>query len=198
MPYWTIRSPCGTTWVIPRENLGITSGFGGQGVIPRYPARLSRNLPRVPHEKEGLSRFSRTEQERETMTDYLALLESDHSEPTRTVGSTPQNPETQHAGPRDTGVSSPVLPMPSPAVTVTRLEPEPIEAEDGHELLPTQSPWLELSENAQGIWDALEARGTRTLHLIDQDGRKACHAFTASKPSEIGRASCRERVLMPV
>ena len=75
--------------------------------------------------------------------------------------------------------------MPSPAVE--NLEPEPIEAEpeDGYQLLPAQSPWLELSDNAQGIWDALEARGTRTLHLIDQDGRKACHAFTASKPSDL-------------
>ena len=77
--------------------------------------------------------------------------------------------------------------MTSPAVAVARLEPEPIEAEpeDGYQLLPAQSPWLELSDNAQGIWDALEARGTRTLHLIDQDGRKACHAFTASKPSDL-------------
>ena len=57
--------------------------------------------------------------------------------------------------------------------------------EDGYELLPAQSPWLELSDNAQGIWDALEAQGTRTLHLIDQDGRKACHCFTASKPSDL-------------
>ena len=71
--------------------------------------------------------------------------------------------------------------------TVTKLEPEPIEAEpeDGYEILPAESPWLELSDNAQGIWDALETRGTRTLHLIDQDGRKACHSFTASKPSDL-------------
>ena len=97
----------------------------------------------------------------------------------------PQNLETQRHAPRDTGVSSPVLPMPSPAVE--NLEPEPIEAEpeDGYQLLPAQSPWLELSDNAQGIWDALEARGTRTLHLLDQNGRKACHAFTASKLSDL-------------
>ena len=99
----------------------------------------------------------------------------------------PQNLGTQRAGPRDAGVSSPVVPMYSPAVIVTRLEPEPIavEPEESYEILPAQSPWLELSDNAQGIWDALEARGTRTLHLIDQDGRKACHAFTASKPSDL-------------
>ena len=59
------------------------------------------------------------------------------------------------------------------------------ELEDGYEPLPAQSPWLELSDSAQGIWDALEARGTRTLHLIDQDGRKACHAFTATSPSDL-------------
>ena len=59
------------------------------------------------------------------------------------------------------------------------------EIEDGYELSPAQSPWLELSDNAQGIWDALEARGTRTLHLIDQGGRKACHHFTATGPSAL-------------
>ena len=59
------------------------------------------------------------------------------------------------------------------------------ELENSHKLLPAQSPWLELSVNAQAIWDALEAQGTRTLHLIDQDGRRACHAFTASKPSDL-------------
>ena len=97
----------------------------------------------------------------------------------------PQNLETQRPEPQDAGVSSPVLPMPSPAVE--NLEPEPIEAEpeDGYQLLPAQSPWLELGDSAQGIWDALETRGTRTLHLIDQDGRKACYAFTASKPSDL-------------
>ena len=73
------------------------------------------------------------------------------------------------------------------AVTMTRLEAEPIaaEPEDGYELLPAESPWLELGDSAQGIWDALEAQGTRTLHLIDQDGRKACHSFTASKTSDL-------------
>jgi hypothetical protein len=61
----------------------------------------------------------------------------------------------------------------------------------GPDLLPAQSPWLELSDHAQGIWDALEAQGTRALHLIDQDGRKACHCFTASKPSDLRELATR-------
>ena len=53
------------------------------------------------------------------------------------------------------------------------------------ELMPVESPWLGLSDNAQDVWQALENAGTNTLHLIDQDGRKCCHAFTASKPSDL-------------
>ena len=38
----------------------------------------------------------------------------------------PQNLETQRLEPRDTGVSSPVIPMPSPAVTLTSTITEPV------------------------------------------------------------------------
>jgi hypothetical protein len=40
------------------------------------------------------------------------------------------------------------------------------------QLMPVKSPWLELADGSQDILDALEAQGTRTLHLTDQDGRK--------------------------
>jgi hypothetical protein len=58
-------------------------------------------------------------------------------------------------------------------------------------LMPAQSPWLDLADDAEAIWDALQAQSTRTLHLIDQDGRKYCHHFTASKPSDLRELAAR-------
>jgi hypothetical protein len=111
------------------------------------------------------------------MTDYLALLESDQAEPTHAA-----ELET-----READLSSPIIPMPPRSNTELApvLEHMATELEEHPEILPAQSPWFELANSAQEIWDALEAQGTRTLHLIDQDGRKACHCFTASKPSDL-------------
>lgn len=53
------------------------------------------------------------------------------------------------------------------------------------QLMPAQSPWLDLADDAEAVWDALQAQSTGTLHLVDENGRKCCHHFTASKPSNL-------------
>jgi hypothetical protein len=97
------------------------------------------------------------------------------------------NTGTEYPESQDTGISSPVIPGSLEHLATAEQD----RSSTGPDLLPAQSPWLELSDNAQAIWDALEAQGTRTINLIDQDGRKACHCFTASKPSDLRELATR-------
>jgi hypothetical protein len=46
------------------------------------------------------------------------------------------------------------------------------------------SPWLAFRDDADRVWNLIQAKGTSTIHLIG-DGQKVAHHFTASKPADL-------------
>ena len=84
------------------------------------------------------------------MTDYLALLESDQSQPNRTAEPEPQNLGTERPEPRDAGISSPTIPRSTPAATAT--DPNKPAAE----IRTTPRPLERLLENLKAVHAQLE------------------------------------------
>jgi hypothetical protein len=63
-------------------------------------------------------------------------------------------------------------------------------AEDSKAVLP-KSPWLQFIDQTKNVWDALERQGTTTLNLLDENGHKVCHHFTASTPDDLRELATR-------